>query len=144
MSLELHNLQTILDVDLDLVTRAVRLGAGLDDPEISVSIVDDPEIRKINRDHLGRDHPTDVIAFDYREDEGSADVSGEIIISAETARRVAAERGHEPEAELVFYVIHGTLHLMGFDDQDPEEARKMWRHQEGFMKKLGLKGDFAR
>lgn len=144
MSLEIHNLQTVVDVDLDLVTRAVRLGAGRDDPEISVSIVDDREIREINRDHLGRDHPTDVIAFDYRDDEDSADVNGEVIISAETALRVAAERGHEPGAELIFYVIHGTLHLMGFDDRDREEARKMWRHQEGLMEKLGLKGDFAR
>jgi probable rRNA maturation factor len=143
MPIEIHNLQDLMEVDLDLLARAVALSCGCADPDISVSIVDDGSIRTINRSHLGRDRSTDVIAFDYGDDDAGGGPSGEVILSAETALRVAGEKGHAPLSELLLYVVHGVLHLSGHDDLEPSEARRMWARQERIMTELGLSGDFT-
>ncbi len=143
MVIEIHNLQKLIPVDFDHVMRAVKTAAGEDEPAISISLVSDQEIRAVNREHLGRDRPTDVIAFDYRSGDLGEGLSGEVILSAETAARVAAEKKHAPTTELILYVVHGVLHLAGYDDRDPEAARAMWARQKEVMDFLGLSGDFA-
>ena len=143
MVIEIHNLQKQIPVDFDRVMRAVKTAAGEDEPAISISLVSDQEIRAVNREHLGRDRPTDVVAFDYRSGDSGEGLSGEVILSAETAARVAAEKKHAPTTELILYVVHGVLHLAGYDDKDPEAARAMWARQKEIMDFLGLSGDFA-
>lgn len=115
----------------------MEIASGEKDPEISISIVDDQTIRQVNRDHLSHDYPTDVIAFDYREGELKK-LAGEIIVSGETALRVAKEKGLDPAAELILYLLHGTLHLKGMDDKNETEAAQMWRLQGLYMKELGF------
>lgn len=83
-------------------------------------IVDDMQIRDINRDWLQRDRPTNVISFSMREGQGGgiqSDLLGDIVISADTAARDAAEAGLPFTAELYFLLLHGILHLLGYDHE---------------------------
>ncbi len=97
---------------------------------MSVLIVDDPAIREVNRDYLNRDWPTNVISFAMQEGEGAGiqpTLLGDIIISADTAARDAEEAGQSFESELYFLLLHGILHLLGFDHErgTEEEAAAM-------------------
>jgi len=100
------------------------------DAELSVVIVADEEIRDLNRDFLGRDRPTNVLSFPMREGEASGlhpELLGDVVISADTAARDAAEAGGEFEKELCFLLLHGILHLVGFNHEEvsEEEIRRM-------------------
>lgn len=84
-------------------------------PEIAVLIVSDARIASLHRKFMGEAGPTDVITFQH----------GEIFIGAETARRNARRFGNSLARELKLYILHGLLHLHGFDDRDNREAEKM-------------------
>jgi probable rRNA maturation factor len=88
--------------------------------EIFVLLVSDRRISGLHRQFLGKSGPTDVITFAH----------GEIVISAETARRHARQFGSSPLGELQLYIVHGLLHLHGFDDQNKVDARKMKKAQQ--------------
>ena len=102
-------------------------------------VVDDREIRGLNRRFLGKNRPTDVLAFGGDvEEEGHAPLLGEIVISWETARRQAKRLGHSLEEELSLLTIHGLLHLVGYDDSDPTESRLMHERERSlFIKFVG-------
>ena len=96
-----------------------------DETELSVLIVNDVAIQEINRDYLQRDHPTNVISFSQQEGEklgGPVTLLGDVVISAETAARDAAEAGIEMFDELVFLLLHGILHLLGYDHERGTQA----------------------
>jgi probable rRNA maturation factor len=98
--------------------------------EVSILVVDDDRIREINRDYLGKDRPTNVISFAMQEGEGgdiSPSLLGDVVISAETAARDAAEAGQTFAGELYFLLLHGMLHLVGYDHErgTAEQARLM-------------------
>lgn len=99
------------------------------DKEISLLFIDDDGIREINKEYLGRDYPTNVIAFSMTEGEFgdiNPDMLGDIIISVETALRNAKDAEIEFEEELDFLMIHGILHLLGYDHETSEaDARRM-------------------
>lgn len=101
-------------------------------------ITGDAEMTRLNRRHLGEDSPTDVLAFDDGEDEDGRMRLGDVAISADTARRVAGERGGEFEHELAFYALHGLLHLLGMRDDDDADRAKMHREQAKAMREFGL------
>jgi probable rRNA maturation factor len=103
---------------------------GSPDSELSVVIVGDRSIRWLNRDYLGRDKPTNVISFAMQEGpfvEMNPLVLGDVVISADTCAREATEGGMPFESRLVFLLLHGTLHLAGFDHErsGPVEAERM-------------------
>ena len=103
---------------------------GCPDAELSVLIVDDPVIQEINRDYLGKDRPTNVISFAMQEGEavqGAQDLLGDVVISADTAARDAREAGASFESELYFLLLHGILHLCGYDHErgSEEQASEM-------------------
>ncbi len=120
------------------VARKILSASGCPDGRLSVLIVDDAAIREINRDWLDKDRPTNVISFAMQEGEGAgvqADLLGDVVISAETAARDAREAGTPPEHELCFLLLHGILHLLGYDHErgTAAEARRMEaREQELF------------
>jgi probable rRNA maturation factor len=114
----------------------VEAGEGRALP-VSISVVDDHEIHRVNRDFLHHDEPTDVIAFDLGDDVESS-VAGEIVVSAECAERVARELGHTPPWELYFYICHGLLHLCGWDDAQPADRERMHARQAEYLKKAGV------
>ncbi len=100
------------------------------DGELSLVIVDDDQIREINRNYLQRDWPTNVISFAMREGEDGEfhpELLGDVVISADTAARDAAEVGLPFESELYFLLLHGILHLFGYDHEwgSEEEAHRM-------------------
>jgi probable rRNA maturation factor len=93
-------------------------------------VVDDERIRTLNRDYLDRDRTTNVISFPMQEGEGAGlhpDVLGDVVISADTAARDAEEAGVSFENELHFLLLHGILHLLGYDHErgTQEEAQRM-------------------
>ncbi len=116
--------------------------------EISVALVNNPAIHDINRQYLGHDYPTDVISFlldcEPASEEGSATklpatlrgrgkrLDGEVIISTETALQEAGNFGWSPREEVVLYLIHGLLHLVGYDDLSSTE-RSVMRARERAM-----------
>jgi probable rRNA maturation factor len=120
------------------VARKILSASGCPDARLSVLIVDDAAIREINRDWLGKDRPTNVISFAMQEGEGcgvQVGLLGDVVISAETAARDAREAGTPVEHELCFLLLHGTLHLLGYDHErgTAAEARRMEaREQELF------------
>lgn len=122
-----------------------RILADHDRPvSLSVAFIDDAAIREIHRQFLGKDQPTDVISFPLEDADGRLrsapeveelgdDPSGEIIISVETALREAAARDLAPEREVALYAIHGALHLVGYDDLDPDALDVMRRREEEYL-----------
>jgi len=92
---------------------------------LSIAFVTNAAIRKINRRFLKHDFATDVISFPL-----GTDLLGELVISAEFAVGEAAKRKIPVEEELLRYVAHGILHLLGYDDHDPADRAAMWARQE--------------
>lgn len=119
-----------------LVARAVQLALLEIEGEVSVAIVDDQRIRQLNARYLGHDYPTDVLSFTLEASPGY--VEGEIVCSAQTAQRVAERLACPAEHELLLYVVHGALHLAGYDDQTPEGRRAMRAREQEILAALGL------
>ena len=108
---------------------AERMLASLDlaDAELSVVLVDDNFIQNLNREHRGKDRPTDVLAFPVDEDpiEAGPRILGDVVISLPTAKRQADGRKRELLAEVRFLLAHGLLHLIGHDHATKTQKRKM-------------------
>jgi probable rRNA maturation factor len=107
---------------------AVGRAAG----DVDVLVVDDPAIKRLNRLHRGVDRRTDVLAFPL-ETPGPSPLVGQIVISAETARRQARQVDVSLATELDLLVTHGVLHLVGYDDRDPVEARLMHERERQIL-----------
>ncbi|MBL9113522.1 MAG: rRNA maturation RNase YbeY [Verrucomicrobiaceae bacterium] len=91
---------------------------------VEISVVSDSAIAKVHGEFMDDPTPTDVITFHH----------GEILISAETAEKRGPEHGFQPQQELLLYVIHGLLHLAGWDDHEAVERSEMHQHQESVLK----------
>ncbi len=126
--------------DVRLVVEAVFAAEGAGSADISVALVNDAVIREVNREHLDHDWATDSIAFDYDDDPSPDAVSGEVVVSAETALREAQARGKDPRHELLLYVAHGTLHLLGWDDDTPTKRDRMNARAAEILGLAGVQG----
>jgi probable rRNA maturation factor len=118
----------------DLIKKAVRLALGkrANAPgELNVLFVSDAEIRRLNKRHLGHDYSTDVIAFPY-----DPPLLGDVVVSADTAKRQAKELGHPVLEEVLTLAAHGALHLMGYDDHRPTDKAKMFNKQSQIVRKI--------
>lgn len=116
---------------------------GGEGASLSVIVVDDGYIRELNRQYRGIDASTDVLSFGgdvagFVDAPGSGGYLGDVVISYPCAARQAAEFGHGVEAELALLVVHGVLHLLGYDHADEEERRDMWARQDGVLRHLGF------
>lgn len=111
--------------------------------EISVSFVDDKEIKALNNDYRGKDKATDVLSFPIEDDFFTPIILlGDVIISVETALEQSIEYGHSLERELSYLTCHSILHLLGYDHIDDEEKKVMRNKEKTIMKNLALfKGD---
>jgi probable rRNA maturation factor len=110
------------------------------DVNLSVVLTDNRRLRKLNRDYLGVDAPTDVLSFPASEadPETGARYIGDILISVPYAAKGARQAGNSLEAELQLLVVHGVLHLLGHDHAKPKEKSKMWKAQAQILEVLGL------
>jgi probable rRNA maturation factor len=125
-----------IPVDLGRVRRTVTVALralGVWDHEVSLTLVDDRTIRALNARYRGVRRRTDVLAFPLQ---GPAPVLGEAIISIETARRQARALGHSLREELDLLCCHACLHLVGYDDRDPAEARLMHAREMELLGRL--------
>ena len=112
------------------------------DGDISVILVDNEEIHKLNREHRNVDSPTDVLSFPANEGEMIAAIPdgflGDIIISLERAREQACEYGHSIVRETAFLTVHGTLHLLGYDHMIETEEKEMFALQKEILEGMGV------
>jgi len=139
ITVELANRQKSLRIDRRRLRRAARMileDASIADAEISVAVVDDPAIRRLNRDYLGHDYATDVLSFLL--DRGEESLAGEVIVSADAAKAVAPGFGWPAPDELLLYVIHGMLHLVGCEDATPSQRAAMRRRERACLARFGL------
>jgi probable rRNA maturation factor len=104
---------------------------------VEVAVVDDVEIRRLNAGYRGVRRRTDVLAFPLEAVPSPAPLLGQIVISADTARRQARRLGVPLGVELALLVTHGTLHLVGYDDRDPVEAQLMHERERGILTGAG-------
>ncbi len=136
--ISIHSQQEAVPIDyqrLREIARAVLEGEGRPDAEISLAFVDNATIHTLNKRYLDHDEPTDVLSFPLSVGKR---LSGEIVVGAEVALAQAAERGHDVQAELALYVIHGLLHLCGHDDHEDDERAEMRRRERHYLQQLGL------
>jgi probable rRNA maturation factor len=106
--------------------RRILKALGYGGYELTVLLVDDREITRLNRQYFRRNHPTNVISFPMMEGTVAslrAKMLGDVVISTETARRDAAEVGKKTGDEVLFLLIHGILHLVGYDHEKVREDR---------------------
>ncbi|MHC4758964.1 MAG: rRNA maturation RNase YbeY [Planctomycetota bacterium] len=106
--------------------------------EVNIVIVDDAEIRKMNKSFRKSDTITDCLSFDLSEKNNERVKNFEIIVNAEKASREAQERGHSPESELALYITHGLLHNLGFKDETEPDAKKMHETEDKILQQLGF------
>ncbi len=105
--------------------------------EISIAIVDEDEIRKVNNQFLNRNLATDCLSFDLSQEDKHYSKSFELVVNAERAIKEAHLRGHSSEAELALYVTHSLLHKLGFDDSTQVQAKKMHDAEDEILQQLG-------
>lgn len=139
---EVANRQTRLAVDsARLVQAAEQIVAhrGWQQADISLVLVEDAEMRRLNRQHLDHDYTTDVLSFVL--DDSGGTLVGEVIVCTDVALREAERRGNDPGDELLLYVIHGLLHLVGYGDKSPGDAAAMRVSEQYWLATLGVPPD---
>lgn len=133
-----------------LVAALLRREGRDPDVELSVLFCDDPLIQSLNREYRGLDQPTDVLSFPQEEPlaptptaeppasrvPGQPTVLGDIVISLETAQRQARAQRHSLRREVEWLLLHGALHLLGYDDAAEEGLQSMLDRQEAVLKEL--------
>ncbi|QDT31592.1 Endoribonuclease YbeY [Thalassoglobus polymorphus] len=148
--IHLSNNQQLLPVHDSLVHDAVTqtlTAQNVASAEIVVALIDDKSIHTVNREHLQHDYPTDVISFLYDSSGGTTDedsepllkgsdshLDGELVISVETAIRESTTYQWDPLDELRLYIVHGLLHLCGYDDQTDSEKAIMRQREQAILK----------
>jgi probable rRNA maturation factor len=144
IDVEVSDTQAHLKVDPEAIGRLIR-GAleaeGVARASISVALVDDATIRAVNRRHLGHDWPTDVISFGLS-GPGDPELSGELVVSAETAVAAAGQAGVSASDEMALYLVHGLLHLCGYDDSTAADRDAIRRREGEILARLGLSNTF--
>lgn len=133
--------QDLFEIDEDALRRMIESVLDRYDLAGGVNVVflDDARIHELNRRFLDHDWPTDVLTFEGQTaPDGTVLSGGEIVVSIETALREAAERGADVWREIVLYVIHGLLHLAGFDDRDQDSAKRMHEETRIVLADLGF------
>jgi len=137
-NIEISNRQNLLAIDIKRLRGAVAAvleEEGFENAAIDIAVVDDPTIHDLNRRFLNHDEPTDVLSFPMGDSEG---LEGDVIVSAETALRSAGRYDWPAADELLLYVIHGTLHLVGYDDIDDVSRAEMRSREKHYLAALGL------
>ena len=135
------------------IMRAVEfIGENYDaaDCEVSITLTDDEHIHELNREYRGIDRPTDVLSFAFNEsdepeiiydDEDHIDALGDIIVSLDRARAQSIEYGHSFKREVIFLIVHGMLHLLGYDHMEESDRLEMEAEQKFIMSELSIARD---
>lgn len=145
------NTNTVTEEMLDLIDRLLLFTAQYeeipDNAELSVSFVNNEEIRTINREYRNKDQSTDVISFALEEEtedemkiigDDIPIVLGDIIISVDKAKEQSKEYEHSLQREMGFLAVHGLLHLLGYDHMTPEDEKIMFQKQDDILGEFKL------
>jgi len=126
--------------DIEKAALSVLIAAGGEKADLSIVLTNDERIQVLNRDYRGIDAPTDVLSFtaDEPDPETGATYFGDVIISCQRAEKQALAGGHSLVAEIQLLVIHGVLHLLGHDHDDPDEKARMWAAQVKALQTLDI------
>ncbi len=116
--------------------RAALAGGG----DVTLRFVDAEEGRCLNRDYRGKDYPTNVLSFPYATEPR---LHGDLVLCAAVVRREAAEQGKTPEAHFAHLVVHGILHLQGWDHEDEADAQAMEAREREILAQLGYPDPYA-
>lgn len=128
----------------ELVGASLQAAGNCDDAAVEISVVDDKIMRRLNRTHRGIDSTTDVLSFPYDCDfpsvgpQTECPMLGEIVVSAPKVRDQARENGRTVREEFSLMVVHGTLHLLGYDHMTPPEEREMFGLQQDILMGCGI------
>ena len=143
IEVEVTNNQTLLEIDEgQLKSAVVEILKGQDVTKgvVSLAVVDGPAIHALNARWLEHDYPTDVLSFLIeREDDH---LEGEVIVSADMALEMAPRYGWPPQAELLLYVVHGCLHLVGYDDSVPHDQQAMRERERHYLAHFGFEPSY--
>jgi probable rRNA maturation factor len=126
------------DARIRRAVEAALAHGGRPELELGIVFVDDPDLARMHAEWLDDPAPTDVITFDLGDEGGGP--GGELYVSTERARAVARERGLDPIREHLLYVVHGALHLCGFDDHERRDRARMRAAERKVLAKIERAG----
>jgi len=137
VKVEIANLQKHYKIKDNKIKQVVKevLGKKSSSAKLSFAFVDNNEIKRLNKKYFDSDDVTDVIAFPLNNHNNS--LNGEIVVSVETAVDTAIKENVDVEGEIVLYVVHGLLHLLGYSDVNREDAIIMHEKESKILKALG-------
>lgn len=134
-----QNLEKIIE---DIINESLKVEGLSKDYEVSISFVENDEIRALNREYRDVDKETDVLSFPLEEDfEVTTPLLGDIIISMDKALEQASEYGHTIEREIAYLIAHSMFHLMGYDHINDDEKEIMRSQEKQVMKNLMIYRD---
>ncbi len=123
------NIVSTISFTPELFIETVLAHLAIENASLEFTFFDNASIHEMNKTYLNHDWPTDIITFDLSEDSGevakTSPLEGDLYISVEQASIQASSLGHSLEKELKIVIIHGILHLLGYDDQTPEDQSEM-------------------
>ncbi len=137
MKVEIANLQKHYKIKYSKIKQVVKevLGKKNNNAKLSFAFVDNDEIKKLNKKYFNSNEVTDVISFPLNNNNSS--LNGEIVISVETAVASAVKENVDVEGEINLYVVHGLLHLLGYNDANSDDAEIMHEKESSILKALG-------
>jgi probable rRNA maturation factor len=134
LTLRILNRQKTLPLDRRRLRRAIRAivqDAKIPEARINLAVVDDPAIAALHQRYMDDPDPTDVLSFVLERTDRC--LEGEVVVSADTARSNAVRYRSTPEEELLLYTIHGSLHLVGYDDTTPRKRAVMRKMEKKYL-----------
>jgi len=146
MKIQIENNQNKFKISKRYVRSTVKIileNLGCLDKEISISFYKDEDIQNLNKKYLNKDYPTNVLSFSLQEGEFgdiNPQILGDVVISVDTAQRDADKSGLTLQQEINFLIIHGILHLLGYDHEKTtkEKMRKMQRKEKELFRLLNI------
>lgn len=144
MTVTVENLQKRIRLNLNQLLKDVKKVLAheqIEQAELSVALVTDRKMKVLHQKYLGLNYPTDVLTFDFlppklsktKQPKKTKSINGEIVISTDMAVKQAKEFHASAESECYLYIIHGILHLLGYDDHRPSDIKKMRKKEAELM-----------
>lgn len=127
----------------DAAQATLKRASPSSEVSLTILLTGDEQVRDLNRQYLGIDEPTDVLSFpaDYTDPDTNVPYLGDVIISCSQAQVQAANGGHSLEEEMQLLVVHGVLHLLGYDHMFADEKERMWSIQSEILRSVGCSID---
>jgi probable rRNA maturation factor len=134
-------------VNIERLENAIRMTFQVEgiltEPGVSLVVVGDEEMTRLHEHYRNEAGTTDVLTFPYEDDGTDEEMMaylGDILVCYPQAARQGTDEGHTAQEELELLAVHGTLHLLGYDDEDPVAKVRMWQQQKNVMERLGMGG----